>query len=69
MTAVTWERTADRAAWRASLNGLLLTVTRLTGGDGWRAVVEGQGVTERSAPLPTRVRAQRWAENRAGAAS
>ena len=63
-----WARTSDRAVWRAYKTGLVLTVTRLAG-DGWQAVVEGNGVTERSpAPLPTRLAAQRWADSRAGGA-
>ena len=63
-----WARTSDRAVWRAYKGGLVLTVTRLIG-DGWLAMVEGEGVTERSpAPLPTRLRAQAWCDNRAGGA-
>ena len=63
-----WARTSDRAVWRAYKGGLVLTVTRLIG-EGWQAVVEGEGVTERSpAPLPTRPRAQAWCDNRAGGA-
>ena len=61
-------RTSDRAVWRAYKGGLVLTVTRLIG-DGWLAMVEGEGVTERSpVPLPTRLRAQAWCDNRAGGA-
>ena len=61
-------RTSDRAVWRAYKGGLVLTVSRLIGG-GWLAMVEGEGVTERSpAPLPTRLAAQRWADSRAGGA-
>jgi len=61
-----WARTSDRAVWRAYKNGLVLTVTRLAG-DGWLAMVEGEGVTERSpAPLRTRLAAKRWADSRAG---
>jgi hypothetical protein len=63
-----WARTSDRAVWRAYNSGLVLTVTRLAG-DSWQAVVEGDGVTERSpASLPTRLAAQRWADSRAGGA-
>ena len=64
----TWERTADRAVWRASRNGLLLTVSRLAGG-GWQATAESPNVTERSPVLATRLAAQRWADSRAGDAS
>ena len=62
-----WARTSDRSTWRAYKNGLMLTVTRLTGG-GWQAVAEGPAVTERSPVLPTRLAAQRWAGSRAGGA-
>jgi hypothetical protein len=62
-----WARTSDWRIWRAYKNRLLLTVTRLTG-EGWIAVVEGPGVTERSPVLPTRLRAQAWADSRAGGA-
>jgi hypothetical protein len=60
-----WTRTPDRSVWRACRGGLVLTVTRLAAG-GWRAVVEGHGVTERSLVKPTRLEAQRWADSRAG---
>jgi hypothetical protein len=60
-----WTRTSDRSVWRAYKNGLVLTVTRLTV-DGWQAVVEGPGVTERSSVVATRLKAQAWADNRAG---
>ena len=64
-----WARTSDRNVWRAHKSGLVLTVSRLAAGGGWQAVVEGQGVTERSTvPLPTRLAAQRWADSRAGGA-
>ena len=63
-----WARTSDRSTWRAYKRGLVLTVTRLAG-DGWLAMVEGEGVTERSpAPLPTRLAGQRWADSLAGGA-
>jgi hypothetical protein len=62
-----WTRTSDRSVWRAYKDGLVLTVTRLTV-DGWVAEVEGPGVTERSAVLATRLKAQAWADNRAGGA-
>jgi hypothetical protein len=63
-----WTRTPDRAVWRAYKGGLVLTVTRLAA-NGWQAVAEGKGVTERSPTLATRLAAQRWAESRAGGAS
>lgn len=59
-----WRRSSERSTWRAYKNGLVLTVTRVTGG-GWQAVVEGPGVTERSQVKPTRLEAQRWADSRA----
>jgi hypothetical protein len=64
-----WARTSDRDVWRAYQRGLVLTVTRLAGGD-WQATVEGPGVTERS-PMPfrTRKRAQAWADSCADGAS
>ncbi len=58
-----WTRTPDRAVWRAYKGGLVLTVTRLAA-NGWQAVAEGKGVTERSPALATRLAAQRWADNR-----
>lgn len=62
-----WARTSDRAVWRAYLNGLVLTVTRVADGSGWQATVESPNVTEQSpSPLPTRLAAQRWADSRAG---
>jgi hypothetical protein len=55
--------------WRACKGGLVLTVTRVADGSGWQATVESPNVTERSpAPLPTRLAAQQWADNRAGGA-
>lgn len=63
-----WARTSDRDVWRAHKSGLVLTVTRLTGG-GWQAIVEGPGVTERSQGMATRLDAQRWADRRAGGVS
>ena len=50
--------------WRAYKGGLVLTVTRLAA-NGWQAVAEGKGVTERSPALATRLAAQRWADSRA----
>jgi hypothetical protein len=41
---------------------MVLTVTRL-GLDQWRATVEGPGLAERSLVLPTRLRAQGWADS------
>jgi hypothetical protein len=46
-----------------------LTVTRLVGTSGWLAEVEGLGVSKRSDPLDSRIRAQRWADDQAGGAS
>jgi hypothetical protein len=64
-----WARTSDRDVWRAYKGGLVLTVTRVADGSGWQATVESPNVTERStAPLPTRLAAQQWADNRAGGA-
>lgn len=64
-----WARTSDRNVWRAYKGGLVLTVTRVADGGGWQATVESPNVTERSpAPLPTRLAAQQWADNRAGGA-
>jgi hypothetical protein len=64
-----WARTSDRDVWRACKGGLVLTVTRVADGSGWQAMVESPDVTERSpAPLPTRIAAQQWADNRAGGA-
>ena len=64
-----WARTSDRLTWRAYRNGLVLTVTRVADGSGWQAVVESPNVAERSTvPLPTRLAAQSWCENRAGGA-
>jgi hypothetical protein len=61
-----WGRTSNRSVWRAYKNGLTLTVTRLVGARGWVAEVEGPGVSERSAPFDSRLRAQHWADDRAG---
>jgi hypothetical protein len=64
-----WARTSDRNVWRAYKGGLVLTVTRVADGSGWQATVESPNVIERSpAPLPTRLTAQQWADNRAGGA-
>ncbi len=64
-----WARTSDRNVWRAYRGGLVLTVTRVADGSGWQATVESPNVTERSTvPLPTRLAAQAWADNRAGGA-
>ena len=64
-----WARTSDRNVWRAYKGGLVLTVTRVADGSGWTATVESPSVTERStAPLPTRLAAQSWADSRAGGA-
>jgi hypothetical protein len=63
-----WARTSDRFTWRAYRNGLVLTVIRL-GVDHWQAIVEGEGVIERSPALASRTAAERWAENRADGAS
>jgi hypothetical protein len=57
-----WERTPDRNTWCASTPGRILTVTKLANGK-WQAVVNDA----RSPELNTRVLAERWAENRAGA--
>jgi hypothetical protein len=65
-----WARTSDRNVWRAYRAGLVLTVTRVADGAGWQATVESPKDTERSpAPLPTRIAAQSWCDNRAGGAS
>jgi len=56
-----WERTPDRATWRAASGGRLLTVSKLSNGK-WRGTVEDA----RSPELATRLVAQRWAEHRAG---
>jgi hypothetical protein len=50
--------------WRASKNGLVLTVTKAIGG-GWHPVVEGPGVTRHGPVVEARVTAQRWAEDQA----
>ena len=64
-----WARTSDHNVWRAYRAGLVLTVTRAADGSGWQATVESPNVTERSpAPLPTRIAAQSWCDNRAGGA-
>jgi hypothetical protein len=63
-----WARTSDRSTWRAYQRGLVLTVTRV-GVDYWEALAEDDGATERSPVLPSRLAAQRWAENRAGGAA
>jgi hypothetical protein len=62
-----WARTSDRSVWRAYRNGLVLTVTR-QGGGGWLATIEGPNVTERSPVQATRLKAQGWADSRAGGA-
>jgi hypothetical protein len=59
-----WARTADRGIWQAFRSGLTLTVTHLAAG-GWRADIEGPGVTRRSPVLGSRGAAQAWAEDRA----
>jgi hypothetical protein len=59
-----WARTSDRNVWRAYKSGLMLTVTHLAGG-GWRADIEGPGVTRRSPLLGSRGAAQAWADDRA----
>ena len=64
-----WSRTSDKAVWRAYWNGMTLTVTHLAGARGWVAEVEGPGVSGRSDPFDTRLRAQHWADDRAGGAS
>jgi hypothetical protein len=63
-----WTRTSDRDVWRAYKSGLTLTVTHLVTG-GWRADIEGPGVTRRSPLLATRGAAQTWAEVNARGAS
>lgn len=59
-----WTHTSDRNVWRAYRRGLMLTVTHLVTG-GWRAVIEGPGVTRRSPVLGSRGTAQAWADDRA----
>ena len=61
----TWQRTADTRTWRASTGHLVLTVTKLSSGH-WAATIEGQGISDRSGELGTRVAAQTWAERTAG---
>jgi hypothetical protein len=57
-----WAQTADRRTWCASTGSTTMTVTKLTTG-GWQAAVDAA----RSPELATRLTAQRWAENQAGA--
>jgi hypothetical protein len=59
---VRWAQTADRRTWCASTGNTVMTVTRLATGR-WRAAVEDA----RSPEFATRLLAQRWAENQAGA--
>jgi len=63
-----WARTSDSHVWRAYKNGLTLTVTHIVGARGWVAEAEGPGGSERSDPFDTRLQAQHWADDRAGAA-
>jgi hypothetical protein len=56
-----WARTSDKSVWRAYKSGLTLTVTHLVTG-GWRADIEGPGVTRRSPVLGSRGAAQAWAD-------
>ncbi len=67
MSAISWQQTGDRRAWRAARGSVLLTVTKLSSGM-FRADVEGPGVTERSPEFRTRLAAQAWADSHAGGA-
>lgn len=57
-----WWQTPDRRTWRAPVGVLVLTVSKTTAGQ-WVGTVEGPGVSKWSPGLPTRLTAQRWAEN------
>jgi hypothetical protein len=50
-----WQRTSDRACWRAYRFGLMLTVTRRAH-EAWVADVEREGVVVRRGPVPFRTR-------------
>jgi hypothetical protein len=64
-----WAPTPDKAVWRAYKAGLTLTVTHLAAG-GWRADIEGTGITPRRSPvLGSLGAAQAWADDRARGAS
>ncbi|HEX3960811.1 MAG TPA: hypothetical protein VHZ03_30020 [Trebonia sp.] len=57
-----WERTPDRTTWCASTGSTVMAVTRVNTGL-WVAMVD----SARSPELATRLTAERWAENQAGA--
>ena len=61
-----WRRSSDRHVWRAYKHGLVLTVS-FQAQDHWVAVVEGEGIYERSPAIATRLACQRWADARANA--
>jgi hypothetical protein len=61
-----WRRTSNAGKWRAYRNGFALTVTRVAFGDGFQALVEGPGVTDRSPIVGSLAAVQEWADNRAG---
>jgi len=47
-----WQRTSDRATWRAYRHGLILTVS-WSAAQCWVADIEGNGVTDRApSPIP-----------------
>lgn len=66
MSAVIWERTPDKATWRAARGPILLTVSKLSNGM-FRADIDGPEMTGRSPECRTRLAAQGWAERAAGA--
>lgn len=70
MSGIVWGRTAERSTWAAEARGAVLAVTRSLAG-GWLATVTWNPRSARpgtvSHRLPTRLAAQRWAEQQAGA--
>jgi hypothetical protein len=60
-----WTYSPGLGGWRAYRGGLVLTVSRLSGG-GYRAEVDGPDVQERADAFDTRLSAQEWCERRAG---
>lgn len=61
-----WQQSPDRSTWVASFHGARLVVTRLML-DAWKPVVERPDGDRAHGPvMPTRLKAQRWAERKAG---
>jgi hypothetical protein len=66
VNAIVWVQTGDRRTWSAAAGILVLTVSKTSDGK-FAALVDGPGAADRAPGFRTRVLAQRWAEQRAGA--